>query len=343
MEEPIRFIDLFAGIGGFRSGLTAAGAVCVWTSEWDKFACQTYAAWYPGHLPDSRDIRNVHPDEIPDFEILAAGFPCQPFSIAGVSKKNALGRKHGFEDEKQGNLFFSILEIAAAKRPPILLLENVKNLKSHDKGNTFQRILKELEQIQYSVRYDIIDAAEWVPQHRERMFLVCFAEEMFTRDEIESFKFSQPAPKEGRRKLREILDESASVGQKYTLTSNLWEYLQKYAEKHRKLGNGFGYGLANLDGQSRTLSARYYKDGAEILLPQGPGKNPRRLTPNECRKLMGFDDAFARLFGHETGFPQVVSDVQAYKQFGNSVSPYVVKAIADELLPLIRRSRPKLN
>ena len=343
MKEPIRFIDLFAGIGGFRAGLTAAGAVCVWTNEWDKFACQTYSAWYPGHSPDSRDIRNVRPDEIPDFDLLAAGFPCQPFSIAGVSKKNALGRKHGFEDEKQGNLFFSILAIAAAKRPPILLLENVKNLKSHDKGNTFKRILKELEQIEYVVRFDILDAADWVPQHRERMFLVCFAKEMFTQEEIEGFNFVQPGPKKERRSLRDILDDSSAVSQKYTLTSNLWEYLQKYAEKHRKLGNGFGFGLANLDGQSRTLSARYYKDGAEILLPQGPEKNPRRLTPNECRKLMGFDDNFARIFGHKSGFPQVVSDVQAYKQFGNSVSPYVVKAIADELLPLVRRARSKLN
>jgi DNA (cytosine-5)-methyltransferase 1 len=339
MELPIRFIDLFAGVGGFRSGLTAAGAECVWTNEWDKFSRTTYSAWYPGHQPDDRDIRKVPLDEIPAFEILAAGFPCQPFSLAGVSKKNALGRKHGFDDEHQGNLFFSIIDIANAHRPPILLLENVKNLKSHDKGNTFKRIMHELDQANYHVKTKVIDAAGWVPQHRERMFLVCFAKERFEISDLENFHF--PTPPAGKRALKEILEDD--VEPKYTLTDNLWNYLQKYAEKHRALGNGFGFGMANLESHSRTLSARYYKDGAEILIPQGANSNPRRITPNEARKLMGFDDKYAKLFGHKGSFPQVVSDVQAYKQFGNSVSPIVVEAIGEAIMPLLAAALNKGN
>lgn len=308
-----RFIDLFAGIGGLRLGLEAAGGECCFSSEWDKYSQKTYAAWY-NEVPHG-DINGIDVSEIPDHDLLAAGFPCQPFSIAGVSKKNALGRPHGFKDATQGTLFFRLATIIEAKRPPMLLLENVKNLRSHDKGRTWQVIRSTLEELGYVVFSQIIDAAGWVPQHRERFFIVGFHRDVFGAN----IPFEFPAAPEGPKpKMSDILE--SSVDPKYTLTDHLWRYLQNYAAKHKAAGNGFGFGLIRPDGISRTLSARYYKDGSEILIPQ-KRKNPRRLTPREAARLMGFPD----------DRKIVVSDTQAYKQFGNAVVPKVAQAVAIEM------------
>jgi DNA (cytosine-5)-methyltransferase 1 len=309
---PFRFIDLFAGIGGFRLGLEQNGGKCVFTSEWDKYSQKTYKAWY-GDTPHG-DIREIEPSAIPDHDVLAAGFPCQPFSIAGVSKKNSLGRAHGFECVTQGTLFFNVAAIADIKRPPVLLLENVKNLKSHDKGKTWQVIRETLESLHYTVFHKIIDAAGWVPQHRERIYIVCFDRHVFG----DNPPFAFPEPPAAAPKLRDILDENPEP--RYTLTDHLWKYLQNYAQRHREKGNGFGFGLADPDGVTRTLSARYYKDGSEILIRQ-PRKNPRRLTPSECARLMGFPD----------GLSLVVSDTQAYRQFGNAVVPKVAAAVMRQI------------
>jgi DNA (cytosine-5)-methyltransferase 1 len=326
-KARFRFIDLFAGIGGFRIALTAIGGRCVFTSEWDKHSQATYKAWF-GHQPHG-DINSIAPADIPDHDVLAAGFPCQPFSLAGVSKKNALGQAHGFKCERQGNLFFRICDIAAAKRPGILLLENVKNLRSHDGGKTWAVITSELDALGYDVHSQIIDARGWVPQHRERIFLVCFDRKRYGK----SVPFQFPnAPKRGPT-LESILDHD--VGSKYVLSQHLWDYLQAYAEKHRKAGNGFGFGLVGPDDVARTLSARYHKDGSEILVKRGSGR-PRRLTPQECARLMGYSEKVARRFGFNDGFPIVVSDTQAYRQFGNSVVPAVVEAIAKRLAPVLK-------
>lgn len=318
----MRFIDLFAGIGGFRIALQNAGGTCVFSSEWDKHSQRTYQAWH-GDTPEG-DIRKLRASEIPDHDILAAGFPCQPFSIAGVSKKLSLGRAHGFRDETQGNLFFHLAAIIEQKRPAIAFLENVKNLQSHDGGRTWTVIRDTLASIGYVVRHKVIDAAGWVAQHRERVYLVCFDRNVFG-DEPE-FAFPEPPPGPAPV-LRDILDRAPDA--KYTLSNRLWRYLQAYAEKHRARGNGFGYGLADLDSITRTLSARYYKDGSEILIPQ-KRRNPRRLTPTECARLMGFDPRRHRI---------VVSDTQAYRQFGNAVVPLVVEAIAREIVKTMHRVR----
>ncbi len=325
---PFRFIDLFAGIGGFRIGLTKLGGRCVFTSEWDKNAQRTYHAWY-GDSEIHGDINAVDPKDIPSHDILAAGFPCQPFSIAGVSKKNSLGQAHGFKCERQGNLFFRICDIAKVKRPPVLLLENVKNLRSHDGGKTWLVIKSELERLNYRVFAQIIDAINWVPQHRERIFIVCFDRAVFG----DAPPFSFPELPAGGRRVRDVLEENPPS--KYTLTDHLWSYLQKYAEKHKAKGNGFGFGLVGPNDTTRTLSARYYKDGSEILIRQN-GRNPRRLMPREAARLMGYDDASAKLFGHTEGFPIVVSDTQAYRQFGNSVVPHVVEAVGAQILKVFR-------
>jgi len=324
-----RFIDLFAGIGGFRCAMTAVGGRCVFSSEWDKFAALTYTAWYGDDHLLTDDIRNLDPSFVPDHEILCAGFPCQPFSIAGVSKKNALGREHGFKDEKQGNLFFAIMEIISAKKPPIVILENVKNLKSHDKGNTYKIITSHLSH-DYVVFDEIFDARSWVPQHRERIFLVCFRKEIFgaTKKEI-PFSFSRP--KKPRNPVFSAILESKPL-KKYMLSDHLWDYLVQYKAKHQKKGNGFGYGIADPNGVSRTMSARYYKDGSEILVSHEGWKNPRRITPTEAKRLMGYEDRYAAMFGHKNGFPIVVSDTQAYKQFGNTVVPLVVEHIAKSII-----------
>jgi len=313
---PFTFIDLFAGIGGLRLGMERNGGRCVFSSEWDKYAQKTYQAWY-GELPVG-DIRKINPHDIPDHDVLTAGFPCQPFSIAGVSKKNSLGKAHGFKDATQGTLFFHIAEIIEAKRPPVVLLENVKNLRSHDKGKTWKVIRKTLEELDYVIgEPQIIDAAGWVPQHRERIFIVGFDRKVF--GEEPGFEYPEPPPGPSPR-FRDILDPDTE--EKYTLTDHLWTYLQNYAAKHKAAGNGFGFGMTDLDGVSRTLSARYHKDGSEVLIPQGGRKNPRRLSPQEARRLMGFPD----------DLPIVVSDTQAYRQFGNAVVPLVAEAVGRQIV-----------
>ncbi|HMB73648.1 MAG TPA: DNA (cytosine-5-)-methyltransferase [Gammaproteobacteria bacterium] len=328
---PFKFIDLFAGIGGFRAALTAVGGECVFTSEWDKYAVKTYRAWFAEDDLYTGDIRELDPArEIPDHDVLCAGFPCQPFSLAGVSKKNSLGRVHGFDDVDQGNLFFSIMNVVDAKRPPVLLLENVKNLRSHDKGNTWNVIRQSIEERDYVVFDKVIDARAWVPQHRERIFIVCFDAGVFgSADRVE---FAWPDDSVGSSpRLQSVLDTEAP-DRRYMLSDKLWRYLRDYAAKHKARGNGFGYSCFGPDDVARTLSARYYKDGSEILIRQPGWKNPRRLTPAEAMKLMGFDNKYARLFGHEGGFPQVVSDTQAYRQFGNAVVPHVVEAVGRKVV-----------
>lgn len=316
---PFTFIDLFAGIGGMRLGLERNGGRCVYTNEWDKYAQKTYQAWY-GDMPEG-DIREVTPNSIPDHDILAAGFPCQPFSIAGVSKKKSLGKEHGFKDATQGTLFFHLAAIIDSKRPPVVLLENVKNLRSHDRGRTWDVIRSTLEDLDYAIHAEVIDAAGWVPQHRERIFIVGFDKRIFG-EEGPPFAFPSP-PKGPAPRFRDILDDDTP--DKYILTDHLWKYLQDYAAKHKAKGNGFGFGLTDLDGVSRTLSARYYKDGSEILIPRGSGANPRRLSPAEARRLMGFPDEL----------PIVVSDTQAYKQFGNAIVPPVSEAVGRQIVAAI--------
>lgn len=338
MRQPIRFIDLFAGVGGFRLALESTGMECVFTSEWDKYAQKTYSDNHGREQVIHGDIRAINAKEIPDHDVLAAGFPCQPFSLAGVSKKNSLGRGHGFLDETQGTLFFNIAEILRVKKPSAFILENVKNLTSHDKGRTFEVIKKVLtEDLGYQIQFRVLDAAKFVPQHRERIFIVGHSES------IEDFDFERvlgraPTVKPNLRTILQDytpgpnLDErrysnrdGLGASEKYILSDKLWKYLVGYAEKHRAAGNGFGYSLASLDKQTRTLSARYHKDGSEILIPRGDGQNPRRLTPRECARLMGYPDTFKI----------EVSDTQAYKQFGNSVAVPLVTAVAQELADLM--------
>lgn len=309
-----RFIDLFAGVGGIRQAFEPYGT-CVFSCEWDKKAQETYFANF-GETPHG-DIRSVDEKEIPKHDILLAGFPCQPFSIAGVSKKNSLGRNHGFLDETQGTLFWDIARIIREQKPQAFLLENVKNLRSHDKGKTFKVIKKVLEEeLGYTVYDEVINAKGLVPQNRERIYIVGFKNKL-------KFEFPK-VPKEGPP-LKSIFEEN--VDDKYTLSDKLWTYLQSYKEKHAKKGNGFGFGLADINSHSRTLSARYYKDGSEILIPQ-EGKNPRRLTPRECARLQGFPESFKI----------VVSDTAAYKQFGNSVAVPVIKLIAEKMIQAIERN-----
>lgn len=327
------FIDLFAGIGGFHFGLTSHGARCVYANEWDKYAAKTYRKWTGHEDVSEEDIRTVDPASIPDHDILCGGFPCQPFSLAGVSKKNSLGRKHGFEDVHQGNLFFAIQAIAGEKRPKVLFLENVKNLKSHDRRNTWDVIRGTIESdLGYRLHDSIIDAAGWVPQHRERIFLVAFDLDHFTEEEAGAFRFPSPPPGDVPV-LRDILDPRPDKS--LMISDRLWEYLQEYAAKHRAKGNGFGFGIADPKGVTRTMSARYYKDGSEILIKQRGWRNPRRLSFNEAAKLMGFDATFSNPAGHGEQFPIVNSLSQSYRQFGNSVSPKVTAAIAGEIFKVL--------
>jgi DNA (cytosine-5)-methyltransferase 1 len=308
-----KFIDLFAGIGGIRIAYQNVGGKCVFSSEYNKFAKVTYEANF-GEVPFG-DITKINEKDIPDHDLLLAGFPCQPFSIAGVSKKNSLGKKHGFLDETQGTLFFDIARILKEKKPKAFMLENVKNLVSHDRGKTFKVIYNTLTKLGYSVHYKVLDGKYYVPQHRERIIIVGFNKDIFKGNE----KFEFPVLPEASKTIREILEEKPD--NKYTLSDKLWNYLQNYAAKHKAKGNGFGYGLTDLNGISRTLSARYYKDGAEILIPQ-KGINPRRLTPRECARLQGFPEKFI--------IP--VSDNQAYRQFGNSVVVPLINAVAEQII-----------
>lgn len=333
-QADFTFIDLFAGIGGIRRGFESAGGECVFTSEWDRFAQTTYAANSGDSEPIAGDITEIDANEVPDHDVLLAGFPCQPFSIAGVSKKNALGRPHGFEDKTQGTLFFDVARMVAAKRPAAFLLENVKNLTRHDKGRTFETIMNVLtEDLGYHVQARVISAAPFVPQKRERILIAGFREPTdFTWD---SFEAPDVHPKMARILHPEDGTESpetpftegplARVNEKYTLTPRLWEYLQGYAAKHRAAGNGFGFGLVGPDDRARTMSARYYKDGSEILVTQGPDRRPRRLTPREAARLMGYPE----------DFKIVVSDAQAYRQFGNSVVVPVMAEAARIMKPHI--------
>jgi DNA (cytosine-5)-methyltransferase 1 len=341
-QPEFKFVDLFAGIGGIRAGFEEIGGTCVFSSEWNPWAVKTYTANYGDTHPVNGDITKVLSplDEIPAHDVLLAGFPCQPFSIAGVSKKNSLGRPHGFECVTQGTLFYNVASIIAAHRPSAFLLENVKNLMSHDKGRTFRTIMDVLEnELGYTVRYKVIDGQAWTPQHRERVVIVGFIEP--TNFSFDALQKPSKAPA-----MRDILhpengsepviahdafryvNENGKVHSKYVLTERLWQYLQAYAEKHRLKGNGFGFGLVTPDDVSRTLSARYFKDGSEILVSRGKGKRPRRLTPRECARLMGFPDSYV--------IPASVSDTQSYRQFGNSVVVPVMREVAKLMKPSLR-------
>ena len=311
------FIDLFAGIGGMRIAHQNAGGKCVFSSEWDKFARITYELNF-GEVPFG-DITKIDESFIPKHDVLVGGFPCQPFSIAGVSKKNSLGRNHGFLDETQGTLFFDVARIIDAKRPKAFMLENVKNLKNHDKGRTFKVIENTLKNLNYNLHVQILDGKYFVPQHRERILIIGFDKNIFNGEE----NFTFPEMPEEKKAFKSILESNPDI--KYTLTPKLWNYLQDYAKKHKEKGNGFGFGLTDLNGISRTISARYYKDGSEVLIPQKEGMNPRRLTPRECARLQGYSDEFSIS----------VSDNQAYKQFGNSVVVPLMKAVAEQIAKII--------
>lgn len=316
-EPKFTFVDLFAGMGGFRLAMQAQGGKCVFSSEWNKYAQKTYLANF-GEMPFGDITKEMTKSYIPrNFDVLCAGFPCQPFSIAGVSKKKSLGRETGFKDKTQGTLFFDVADIISRHRPKAFFLENVKNLMSHDKGNTFKVIKGTLEELRYSLHYLVMDGQTYVPQHRERIMIVGFDQDVFHGKE----QFVFPEQKQSTRSIKEILDPD--IDEKYTLSDKLWSYLQNYAEKHRAKGNGFGFGMVDLNGISRTLSARYYKDGSEILIPQTGGKNPRRLSPRECARLMGYPDEY-RL--------NQVSDVQAYRQCGNSVVVPLITAVSEQLV-----------
>ncbi len=308
------FIDLFAGIGGMRLAFEAAGGQCVFSSEWDSFAQKTYYENF-SVIPHG-DIRKIDEKDIPDHDVLVAGFPCQPFSIAGVSKKNSLGKDHGFLDKTQGTLFFDIVRILDEKRPKAFMLENVKNLRNHDKGRTWEVISETLMELNYQIFFEIIDGQDWAPQHRERIIIVGFNNDNFSNPVDFTF---QDLPKPTKKPVAgDILEKH--VDEKYTLSDNLWTYLQEYALKHKMKGNGFGYGVLDPKGSTRTLSARYHKDGSEILIWQ-KGKNPRRLTPRECARLQGFPETFK--------IP--VSDTQAYRQFGNAVVVPMITEIAKRI------------
>ena len=343
-KEDFTFIDLFAGIGGIRIGFESQGGKCVFTSEWDDFAQKTYRDNFGEGHPIAGDITQVDAKLIPDHDVLLAGFPCQPFSIAGVSKKNSLGKPHGFECATQGTLFFDVARILAEKKPKAFLLENVKNLVSHDKGNTFKVIRETLEELGYHISWRVMDGKRFVPQHRERIIIVGF----LNSTEFDLNKLELPELSEKSPRMKDILhkedgsevdqydggryiDEKGKVEAKYVLSNKLWEYLQNYAAKHKAKGNGFGCSVVGKEDTSRTLSARYYKDGSEILIDRGKGKNPRRLTPRECSRLMGYPP----------DFQITVSDTRAYKQFGNSVVVPLIEHVAKAMRPWIIAEKQK--
>jgi len=356
-KRDFTFIDLFAGIGGIRHGFESVGGKCVFTSEYDKYAIKTYQANYHCDHKIHGDIKEITQPEgmtkkqaydfidksIPDHDVLLAGFPCQPFSIAGVSKKNSLGRAHGFECDTQGTLFFDVARIIDVKRPLAIMLENVKNLKSHDKGKTFKVIMNTLDELGYDVidaDYDtdgadpkIINGKNFVPQNRERIVIVAFRRDLEVTDGLTLKNIKKHFPKTEPR-VGDILQPANEIDDKYILTPNLWKYLKAYADKHKKAGNGFGFGKVTAsDRSTRTLSARYYKDGSEVLIDRGSRRRPRRLTPRECARLMGFDKP------GESEFIIPVSDTQAYKQFGNSVVVPVFAAVAKLMKPYILKAQ----
>lgn len=323
------FIDLFAGIGGFRQAFQRAGGKCVFSCEWDKYAKATYEANY-GETPYG-DIRKIDKSEIPDHDVLCAGFPCQPFSLAGVSKKNYLGQKHGFEDETQGTLFFEIAEILRIKRPKAFMLENVKNLLSHDKGKTFniiQRILG--NDLGYGFQWKIVDGARWVPQHRERLFIVGYDPRQVRVHSSEIHIPEHPGSEYQYPPLSSIIEKKLHG---YTIGPGTWRTLQRHKDNHAAKGNGFSYRLHKFpipDGEiTRTISARYHKDGAEVLIDQNEDR-PRRLSVEEAMKLQGFDPSRFQ-------FP--VSKTQAYKQIGNSVVIPAVHAAAAEIAKILMQRK----
>lgn len=344
LNEKFRFIDLFAGIGGLRRGFESIGGKCVYTSEWNEYSKQTYLANFVCDHEIDGDITKVPVENIPFHDVLVAGFPCQPFSIAGVSKKNSLGVAHGFRCEAQGTLFFDVARIIEHHKPKTFLLENVKNLVSHNKGNTFKVIRDTLEkELGYNISWKVINGKGFVPQNRERIFIVGFREDVDVDFDFENIVIPNPleGPKIGTilhpengsetEEKRFTEGDKATVLNKYTLSDKLWSFLQGYSAKHKAKGNGFGFGMVEKNDVARTLSARYYKDGSEILVKQ-EGKNPRRLTPRECARLMGFDSPDG------SNFIIPVSDTQAYKQFGNSVVVPVVKTVAQYMQPYIIES-----
>lgn len=308
---PLSFIDLFAGIGGIRLGFESIGGRCVFSSEWDKYAQKTYLDNH-GHVPVG-DITAVDAMDIPPFDMLLAGFPCQPFSQAGLKK--------GFDDTR-GTLFFDVARIIAHHQPRVVFLENVRNLVGHDKGRTLQVILKTLEDLGYQVSYKILNAKDFgVPQNRVRIYIVGFLKQKFKPEA----RFIFPEPLAMPTRLGDILE--ANPDEKYTISDKLWAGHQRRRVEHKEKGNGFGYSIFNAESvYTSTISARYYKDGSEILIAQ-EGKNPRKLTPREAARLQGFPDSFNI----------TVSDVQAYKQFGNSVAVPVIKAIAAHIKRFIQR------
>ena len=322
-ENPsFTFIALFAGVGGFRLAMQAQGGKCIFSSEWNRYAQKTYMANF-GDMPFGDITKEETKSYIPEhFDVLCAGFPCQPFSIAGVSKKNSLGRETGFKDKTQGTLFFDVADIISRHRPKAFYLENVKNLVSHDKGRTFKVITETLEELDYSIHYKVLDGKSYVPQHRERIMIVGYDRKVYGgKEQFEFPKLGEPVNCIG-----DILEKD--IPAKYTLSDKLWLYLQNYAQKHKEKGNGFGYGLVDLKGITRTLSARYYKDGSEILIPQGEGLNPRRLTPRECARLMGYPDEY---------IINAVSEVQAYRQCGNSVIVPLITAVSEQLVNTMKK------
>lgn len=312
-NADFKFIDLFAGIGGIRIPFQELGGECVFTSEWDSFAQKTYRINFGGEIHG--DITKVDEKDIPDFDVLLGGFPCQPFSQAGLHK--------GFSDTR-GTLFFDIERIIKEKRPKAFLLENVKQLKGHDKGRTYKVIEEHLKVLKYSVNSAVLRAGDFgVPQNRERIYIVGFDKEYFNLDD--SFDFIFPVPPKTPTKLGDILEEH--VDEKYTISERLYNGHKRRKDEHKQKGNGFGYSLFNADSEyTNTLSARYYKDGSEILIDQGDEALPRKLTPRECARLQGFPEKFI--------IP--VSDTRAYKQFGNSVAVPVIREIAKRMLATMK-------
>ena len=353
-EPAFRFVDLFAGIGGIRAGLEHAQGVCIFTVEKDPAAVRTYEANWG--LVDARDIRDVQPVDVPEHEVMAAGFPCTPFSLAGVSRKNWANRAHGFKDEKAGNLFFEIVRLIGGPHqeevsveetrlmsdeeeahtfqacepawdsaPPVLLLENVRHLIGHDERRTFRVIRRRLMQSGYLVSYRVINGAIWVPQNRQRTVIVALRADLFEGGG--KFEFADPGdPKAGPKLDDRVLEPDSDALERYRLTQGVWKALLVHRERHEGKGSGFGYGIAERGGVTRTLSARYYKDGAEILLRMPDGERPRRLTPREAGRLMGFT---RENLGFDFEIP--VSDRQAYKQFGNSVIVPQFQWVADRV------------
>jgi DNA (cytosine-5)-methyltransferase 1 len=313
-KAKFTFVDAFSGIGGFRLGFEAAGGECVYAVEVDRFARQTYLANF-GHAPEGSDIRSV--GRLPAHDALLAGFPCQPFSVAGVSKRSSLGRPHGFLDRTQGTLFFDLLRFVDSGRPKVVVLENVKHLIAHDHGRTFSTILGALDEVGYETTWSVVDAVNWVPQRRKRVFLVGVDRRRFP-----GRRFVFPVPDSKPQRLGRILEQG--VDPEFNKSAHVWWYLQQHARKHRSRGNGFGYGLVGPEDTTRTLSARYHKDGSEILVRNPTGGPPRMLTPRECARLMGFPE----------DFQIVVSKTQAYRQFGNAVvvpvAQFVARAVVDQ-------------